>query len=241
MGLSTRFTALNKTERSRGQAARFSATWAVVLLGTFWAAAVVAQPRAYFQWGTPNGLGNQLSLARVPVQDATGAIKYYDVVLAFNVDSAGRMTLNSAATEITASPTVDTGAFKPGLYSNSGDKYDVGAPGFLPGGRASGSLTSHPRSAPLLNVSWVSGPIAGHPNEAALRAAGMTFEGYSWGIVGDVASCNGWCAAGWEAGQIVGVVQSGNQLMIRNFGNDSHEDRNAVFTLCSNPASSTCF
>ncbi len=187
-----------------------------------------AQPRAFFQFATPQGLENRMNLSRVPVRAANGSIKYFDVALTFTVDAAGRLTINNAATRITPSPELVVGAFRPGIYVNTAEEYIVGAPG-VAGNRVSGSIGTR-AFGPLLNIAWVSGPIAGHPDEALLRAAGITFEGYSWGTVGVVGST--WFNNGWEAGEIVGVVQSGQSLTIHNFGDDNRVDTTAVFTFC---------
>jgi hypothetical protein len=190
-----------------------------------------AQPRALFQMGTPQGLNNQLGVTRVPVVDSRGTVTYYDITLVFAVDATGKITLNSGATKIIASPNIAVGSFTPGTYRGGPDDCDhvVGAPGIVGGGRVSGSLASTTNCYSILSASWVSGSISGHPNEAALRAAGITFQGYSWGIVGEVGQ--NWEIDGWAAGDIIGVIQSGRQLVIHNFGKDNTEDRSAVFTL----------
>jgi hypothetical protein len=187
-----------------------------------------AQPRAFFQSGTPVGLDNRLNVARVPVRNSAGVIKYYDVALTFNVDATGKLTVNNAATKITLSPELVVGAFRPGIYEQGslGCRYQVGAPGVLGGGRITGSLGGSLNCGSELDVSWVSGPIAGHPNEGALQAAGITFQGYSWGVVGETS----W--GGWGSGDLVGVVQSGQNLVIHNFGDDNKEDSSAVFVAC---------
>ena len=191
-----------------------------------------AQPRAFLQWGAPSGLDNKLTVNRVPVVDAAGVIRYYDVALAFNVDSAGKLTLNSTATKILASPNLTVGAFRPGIYLGGAFtcEHVVGAPGVVGGGRVSGSIAESDCSV-TFNASWVSGPIAGHPNEGALKVAGITFQGYSWGVLGGVD--DNWQDRGWDQGDLIGVVQSGQQLIIHNFGNDNKEDTSAVFTFCS--------
>jgi hypothetical protein len=189
-----------------------------------------AQPRAFFQWGTSHALDNRINLNRVPVRDSAGSVKYYDVALTFNVDNAGKLSLNTTATKITQSPELVVGAFRPGIYEYDGCEYPVGTPGVVSGGRISGSIGGSSNCGAVLNVAWVSGPIIGHPNEATLRAAGITFQGYSWGIVGNLNFS--WTNDGWKPGDIVGVVQSGQQLIIHNFGDDNREDMSAVFTLC---------
>jgi len=203
-----------------------------VTLAFLCAASAGAQPRAFLQWGTPSGLDNKLNINRVPVVDAAGVIRYYDVALAFNVDSAGKLTLNSTAAKIAASPSLTVGAFRPGIYRGGAFtcEHVVGAPGVVGGGRISGSIAESNCSR-TFNASWVSGPIAGHPNEGALKAAGITFQGYSWGVLGEVS--DSWQDTGWDRGDLIGVVQSGQQLIIHNFGNDNKEDTSAVFTFCS--------
>ena len=213
-----------------------SATVACLLYAlSFLSTSVQAQPRAFLQLGAPSGVENRMSITRVPVSDKNGTIKYYDVSLVFNVDSAGRLTLNTGATKVTASPNVAVGAFKPGIYQGGRfvcDEYTVGAPGIVGGGRVAGSIADKNCGLGYLSfsASWVTGPIAGHPNEAALRAAGITYQGYSWGIVGDVG--DDWPEIGWDPGDLIGVVQSGQQLVIHNFGDDKEEDSSIAFTLC---------
>ena len=204
---------------------------AVVIVTLLCVAPASAQPRALMQWGTPNGVDNKLTINRVPVIDSAGAIRYYDVALTFNVDGGGKLTLNSNATKISVSPNLNVGAFRAGIYLGGAFtcEHTVGAPGVVGGGRISGSIAESNCSV-TFNASWVSGPIAGHPNEGALKAAGIVFQGYSWGVVGEVDS--DWQGTGWDQGDLIGVVQSGQQLIIHNFGDDNREDTSAVFTFC---------
>jgi hypothetical protein len=161
---------------------------------------VEAQPRALFQWGTPSGTESKMNVSRVPVVDAAGNIRYFDVAIAFNVDGAGKLTLNSTASKITASPTLTVGAFRPGTYLGGSFtcEHVVGTPGVAGGGRISGSIAQS-NCGVTFNASWVNGPIAGHPNEGALRAAAITFQGYAWGVLGEVSS--GWQERGWKPGR----------------------------------------
>lgn len=202
----------------------------ILLVSLFLGSQAWAQPRAFFQSGTPAGLDNKITVTRVPVRNSAGAIRYYDVALTFSVDAAGRLTLNNAATRITPSPELVVGAFRPGIYTQGSFscEYEVGAPGVAGGGRVTGALGGSLDCSSDLNVSWVTGPIAGHPNESALRAAGITFQGYAWGVVGEADGA--W--SNWNPGDLVGVIQSGQTLTIRNFGDDNREDSNAVFVLC---------
>lgn len=68
-------------------------------------------------------------------------------------------------------------------------------------------------------------------NTVRTRSAGITYQGYSWGMVGEVG--DDWVDIGWNPGDLIGVIQSGQQLIIHKFGNDSKEETSMVFTLCS--------
>jgi hypothetical protein len=199
-------------------------------------AGAAAQAKAFLQDATSVvAQDNRVNLNRVPVRGSTGAYKYFDIALVFNVAPNGTVTLNAAATKITASPSLAVGGFKPGLYTSSVDgqwcDYQVGSPGAVGGARTAGSLSlADGWSRCILSLDWVTGPVAGHPDQARLQEAGITTNAYSWGIVGGVGADFG--VLGWEPGDIVGVVQTGNSLVVRNYGDDNRVDATANFTYC---------
>jgi hypothetical protein len=184
--------------------------------------------KALFQWAVAHGVENRATFDRVPVVAGNGSTKYYDVLLAFNVDAGGKLTLNPTASRIALSPTVLVGAFKPGEYENDGCRFVVGAPGLTADGRAIGSIGLDEFCGEF-NATWVSGPIAGHPNEAALRAAGISSTAFSWGVMGDETG-----RSNWSSGDLIGVAQSGSNLTIVNFGSDARQDSTLVFRACIN-------
>src|ERR1700749_2231575 len=120
---------------------RLRVMMACCLVSLISAISLEAQPKALFQFGTSQGLDNRLKISRVPVTDATGAVKYYDVALTFTVDGTGKLALNSGRTKIVPSPSLTVGAFKPGIYlGGPGDcQHIVGTPGVAGGNRVSGS------------------------------------------------------------------------------------------------------
>lgn len=207
---------------------------------------LAVDPKIFLESSVIKGAGGIVKIIRVPVQDSAGAIKYLDISLSFDVDNAGNLSLSPGSPQITPSPNLKVGEFKQGVYVGSIRRvlYDVGSPGIGTGGRAAGSLNTRGGTEPCgkdgrLDASWVTGPITGHPNEAALTAAGITSTAFSWGTV---AVRDSGCAniryPGWENGNIIGVIQTGNQLSIHNFGKDNVEDSVLVFTLCPTPT--TC-
>ncbi len=226
-------------------------TTAVVigLVSGYAPAALPAVPAIFMQQATINGAADAVTLTRVPVRNAAGTIIYKDISLFFNVDSAGNVTLPSALVQITPSPTINVGAFKQGTYNGYSlapgcglnNNFKVGSPGVGSGGRISGSIQRiNDSNCDTFNASWTSGPITGHPNQAKLNAAGITSTAYNWGVMGTAgtttASSNG--VRGWQAGDIIGAVQTGNQLSLVNFGIDNKADTALAFTLC--PTANPC-
>jgi hypothetical protein len=210
-------------------------------------AALAATPTIFMESAAISGAGDALKLARVPVQKADGTVIYKDISMLFDVDNSGNVTLQPAFVRITASPTLVVGAFKPGTYNGyvayyTGNPlrdttFKVGSPGVGSGGRISGSIqriTVYQNDG--FNASWTSGAITGHPQQAKLNAAGITSTAYNWGVMGTAGPFT--ISSGWKAGDIIGVIQNGNQLSIVNFGIDKNADTNLTFTLC--PTANPC-
>lgn len=188
--------------------------------------ATEAAEAIFFQSSSIVGVGKNIHVTRVPVRDNAGRIQYHDILIPFDVDGSGN--LFPGTPEISLSPRLVVGSFNAGTYIGpSGYRYTVGGPGPAPAGRTSWSLTTGSIS---FHVSWITGPIKGHPNEAQLRTAGINYSGYSWGTVGSSQ------IGSFRSGNIIGAVQTGNQLVLHNFGSDNIEDTSLVFTLCATPS-----
>ena len=221
--------------------------FASMLLSFTHAQVSLAAPTIYMQSATINGASNVVTISRVPVLNGAGVITYKDISMGFIVDTLGNVTFNGAALRIVASPLLNVGAFKQGTYrgyracdnstSCPGSTFKVGAPGVGPGGRTSGSISRITSGqTDVFNASWTSGPIAGHPHQAKLTAAGITASTYNWGIMGT----GGYQTrnSGWSPGDIIGTVQNGTQLSIFNFGTDNQADATLSFDLC--PTANPC-
>lgn len=202
-----------------------------------------AAPAVFLQSAAVSGASNVLTLTRVPVQDATGKITYKNVAMSFNVDAAGKLTLNTASVSIVASPTLAVGAYKPGTYNGynlltytNSHYFIAGSPGVGADGRISGSIQRiTDDSRDTFNAGWTSGPVTGHPLEALLTQAGVP-NGYSWGIMGTAGNYT--TGSGWNPGDIIGVIQTGNQLSMWNFGKGKIPLTSLTFTLC--PTAAPC-
>jgi hypothetical protein len=227
------------------------AATAVGLVSAYAPASLGVEPAIFMQSATISGAGNALTLGRVPVKDANGKITYKDISMLFTVDNAGNVTLDPQSVSITSSPPLNAGTFKPGHYRgykacNEADckgDFTVGTGGGN-GGRISGSIqrinifqgAGSADISDVFNASWTSGPINGHPDEAKLKAAGITSTAYSWGVMGTAGAFTK--GSGWRAGDIIGAIQTGNQLTLVNFGDDNKSDASLTFDLC--PADKPC-
>lgn len=207
------------------------------------ASSYAAEPKVLMESAVMQGAGDTVKITRIPVLDSTGIIRYRDVAMQFDVSDAGQLSLRPRSFKITASPTLQVGQFKPGVYHGSAEGicypqptvlYDVGSPGVLPGGRTGASINSRPTcGTDEFNAAWVCGPIKGHPNQAALTAAGITSSTLCWGTVQITNSDTQYTTyPGWRSGDIIGVAQTGNSIAVHNFGSDNIENTALAFSLC---------
>ena len=203
--------------------------------------ALAATPTMQAESATLSGASNTVVITRVPTTTATGAVKYWNITLQFNIDGVtGTPTLTPLFPTIVSSPSVAVGNFKPGTYKDSrGDKYTVGGPNIVAGGRTSWSISMLP-NLPFLfifNAAWTTGPIAGHPNQASLTARTITSTAFSWGVIGSDTQSTGQTFEFWGQGSVVGASQTGNSLALHLFQDlNATEDSNASLTLCATAA-----
>ena len=158
----------------------------------------------------------------------------------FDVDGlTGKPTITPLFPTIVTSPSVTVGNFKPGTYKDGrGDKYAVGGPNIVAGGRTSWSIAMLPNpSGGFVNATWTTGPIAGHPNQASLTARTITSTAFSWGVMGASGNLYGGPFWIWSQGAVIGASQTGNSLALHLFLDlNAIEDSNVSLTLCATAA-----
>ncbi len=87
--------------------------------------------------------------------------------------------------------------------------------------------------ATQFSISWITGPVKGHPNESSLTARSITNTACSWGIVGSASYIyTVFPFYNWgNHGYVAGASQAGNQLVLHFFWNaDNIEDGNVSLT-----------
>jgi hypothetical protein len=209
---------------------------AIVLTGlTFTASvAIAATPTAFMGSATINTTENRIEATYVPVQDASGKVVYKNVLLDFQVDDAGNLSLAVGSPTITPAPILPTTKFKAGQYKDAnGKKYTVAGPSVIPGtARTSWSLVSN--AIPQISLNWITGNVIGHPNQTILNLKKITSNGFSWGTVGFNSSSSGTPFYNWQNGSVVGAVQSVNQITFHLFqNNDNIEDASVSLQYCN--------
>ena len=100
-----------------GKLGHLATAVAISLVSGYAPETLSATPAIFMQSATINGAADAVTLTRVPVRKADGAIIYKDISLFFDVDSLGNVTLPPALVQITPSPAINVGAFKPGTYN----------------------------------------------------------------------------------------------------------------------------
>jgi hypothetical protein len=207
-------------------------------ISTNLAMAAIATPNAYFGSALITGADNRISVSRVPVIDSAGTVTYKDLTIDFDVSSVGELNMSAYNPTITASPALITSGFKAGNYKDArGNKYAVTGPSVIPGTtRTTWSLAFVTGAdASQFSMSWVTGPITGHPNQSSLTARSITTTAYSWGIVGAVSPISGlFPFNGWLNANVVGAAQAGDQLVLHYFkAGDNIEDASVSLTYCT--------
>ncbi len=175
-------------------------------------------PYAEFQNSTLTGSGNTISASSLPVVTA-GGILYFDVVVQFDVDANGNLTVSAGYPQYTKSPQVRVDHFKAGTYLGPDDSTElitVSGPGIGQGGSTVWSLGPATGATGCLypyTATWyVVKKLSDSPLAARLKAAGITNTNLSYGIGG--ANCGNQY---WETGSLLGFDQTGGSITISSF------------------------
>jgi hypothetical protein len=189
---------------------------------------------AEFQYATITGTTNTINATMVPIVTSTGTV-YKNLTLAVTVAANGTVTVVPGSPTIVAAPSQVASSFKAGNYVGPSTVNDgknlitVSGPGTVIGGATLWSLTAaagadsctYPASATW----YVGSPTStSNPMYARLQAAKITSTAYSYGTGGESdSSCN--VSGNWGGGTLIGVSQTGNQLIISSFSTSGIFDK----------------
>ena len=196
-------------------------------------------PGPQFQYASLTGSGNTITLTRVPVTTSSGSVVYQDIVLQFDNDGNGNLSLTAGFPTISASPNLLVSSFQGGQYAgpttvlNGQALITVNGPGVVSGGSTawSHSATSGANSCTYpASATWYVGSIDNNPMSARLAKAKITSTAWSYGISGGglPSSCGVGLSFLWGNGAIIGVSQVGNSITFASFTNNSFDQASPV-------------
>lgn len=187
----------------------------------------------FFDDSTVSASGQQMSVTRLPVRRSDGTVVYRDVIVKFVVNSAGQIIVKSAKTTTSPPQIVNQGKFVAGKY------YLTSEPNFvfeLVGPQS--ALNGHNLWTIRRNGSTIvriyTGPVKGHPYEAAIRNSRAKGD-FAFGITDEPF---GGSAASHVVNQshLVGAQVTQGEISFNDFGNiespQSVPSRILVLTKC---------
>jgi hypothetical protein len=216
------------SELRKSRAARIAAVAAVLTAADAFSvyaqeAAAVNPPYAQFANSTLTSSVNTITATWVPVVTATGTT-YQNVVIVFDVDATGKLTVAPGYPQIVPAPSVVVANFKAGTYVGPSSVLGgnalikVSGPGVTKGGATEWSLAVAPTANSCTyptSATWYVGALANNPLYQRIKAAGITSTAWSYGIVGSYqCSIDG---NDWYTGALVGLSQIGNTITIMSF------------------------
>jgi hypothetical protein len=213
-----------------------------IFIATASVAVVTAQsssPGPLFQYSALTGSGNTITATRVPINTSSGQVVYQDIVIQFDNDGNGNLTVTAGFPTMSVSPNLLVSSFAPGNYAGPSNVakgnalVTINGPGVVAGGSTTWSLLTasgadsctYPASA-----TWYVGPIQNNPLAARLQKVGITSTAWYYGIAGGgiAFSCGGSLSFAWGAGAIIGVSQVGNTITFASFTNNSFDQASPV-------------
>lgn len=168
-----------------------------------------------------------ITAARVPVQNGTNPVQYFDVTisLAPTFNGSNVSGLSASATS-TPSKILQTQHFVAGTYKGAdGSTYTVSGPGAGPGGGTVWTIVENSGGTSCLaQATWYTTAGKDNPEYARLKAAGITSPTYSYGVEGTASTACNFDAATFGTDTLIGAYQSGNALVISSFTYEGHGD-----------------
>jgi hypothetical protein len=197
--------------------ARFTGLALTLACSTQLALAQTAPAEVFIQNAQVVGTGDTLHLYGLPTRTSEGKVSYWDATVVLEALPGGR--LKSAAISSVAAPKLTKSEFVVGTYTinNNGGLRTCKLVASPFAGRTQFDLSCDDDSTVF---TWYTGPIAGHPDEAAIRAAKLDTlpgaEEYSFGR--DVRTGSMTCTA---FGANFTARQVGDALTLNNYYGDN--------------------
>jgi hypothetical protein len=162
------------------------------------------------------GSGRLINLFRVPITNInTGATNYYDMTLQFAVTPAGAFMFNTVSLQRIARPS-GLNALIPGRYvDQSNYEYSLEGPSLVLNNRSTFTLR---RLRYAFSAQIITGPAAGHPDIGGREIVPFLPNTYIYGKILDGSAISTPVVdRDWNANELIGLRQQGNQLVLSLF------------------------
>lgn len=196
--------------------------WGLALAGVLAATTADAADSTFrLDAGAVSAAGPLISILRLPVRLPNGRVVIRDATIVLRADSAGNLAVVAGYPKTEKSAAVSAGGFVAGDYAPAYDatyRMRLSGPSLGPGGRDQWILD---RDGDDVSLRFYAGPIAGHPLEARITAAGATAP-FSYGVV-DGGRCDLGC--GLKVGDLVALSAGpGGQIYLHDFTTNGGTD-----------------
>lgn len=175
------------------------------------------------------GEGQDVHLYGLSTKDSAGKVRCYDVTISLAVGPGGKPA-DSAPVNSVACPKVKVNEFVPGHYTDTSGAWSCELVASPFAGRTESDLfCANTNDGRHYTYTWYTGPIAGSPIEAQLKAAKLDTlpnnDQYAWGRITRTDFSQGCTTFGW----LFGARQIGDNLQLSIYGTDTVLDCTAEF------------
>lgn len=193
----------------------------------------------HFESGNVVGSGRNINMHRVPVVNVnTGQITLYDVAFRFTFNPTDGFIFEQISS-VTPSQPVPVTNITPGLYrTQEGLCYLLEGPSMIDVNRSlytirgvSSDFSAACGSIDAFTASIASGLAVGHPDIGSREIAPSLVDNYVYGIISGTGSWGGFIISqNWQQNEIIGLRQSGDQLIIGLFSENGADFKDPVET-----------
>lgn len=193
----------------------------------------------HFESGNVVGSGRNINMHRVPVVDVnTGQTTLFDVAFRFTFNPADGFIFEQISS-VTPSPPVPVTNITPGVYQTQrGFCYVLEGPSMIDANRSLYTIRGVDRNFSAncegldrFAASIVSGPASGHPDIGSREIVPSLVDNYVYGVISGTAAIGGQIInPNWDQNELIGVRQSGDQLIIGLFSDNGADFKDPVET-----------
>lgn len=184
------------------------------------------------------GSGKTIAITRLPLVGADGRITHVDATLTLTAGSGTTLSLVAGSLKTTKSVEIDTGALTPGRYRVHGTSpvlvMRLIGPTLGANNRPMWSLVGETVAQ---QMNFYDGAFAGHPLQARLSKAGITWAGQSFGSTSRNTSFDGWY---FDERQLVAIQPMGSAVALTSWSYNGVDGRAPLRTITLFPCDAAC-